>query len=757
MTRTLEHDLPKRAFASVLVLALLSLSVVVTVTGALATTHPTALAGVGPTGDDGFPEWFQDDEGTRLVPCFGDELACHFDAEELPTPGGDVSFPDNFPQIFFYYAADAHFADPGSVDVRVAGFELAGGFDNPDHAVVDGDQAVFNEMQFSLRGLTPGGRYTIEHPYGVHSGTASDTGRLRILAEGSNPLSGPVTRFLLPADGPTADGFLSDGQTPVQVTGSPVDRNYVRISGPGVDIQTDEFILHGELFEPDKGASTPSAAPASATAVPGAGQATVTWQGVPIAADGGAPITQYRITSDPAGVDELVRASARTHTVTGLTNGTPYVLHVAAVNAIGHGPTTAAPAVTPSTIPADASAVSAAAGDRSVTVSWEPPTDDGGSPVTGYQVQRAPDGPWQTLSADARSTTFSDLTNGTSYRFEVRAVNANGAGPSTAAPAVTPSTIPAGASAVSAAAGDRSVTVSWRPPTDDGGSPVTGYEARHAPDGPWQMVSAEARSTTFSNLTNGTAYRFEVRAVNANGAGPSTRTAAVRPVPVWITDGIPLSGDWNADGRSTPGWFHNGTFYLRNANTPGAPHVTFQFGRRGDVPVVGDWNGNGRDTVGVRRGRTWLLRNRNSAGPASLTFDYGRATDTAVTGDWNGNGRDTIGVRRGTSWMLRNANSAGAASLTFAYGRATDTPVVGDWNRNGKDTIGVRRGRTWLLRNANSAGAASVTVVYGASSARPVVGDWNANGRDTIGTVRGFTWQLRNSNTAGDPNLTFLY
>jgi manganese oxidase len=316
---------------------------------------------------------------------------------------------------------------------------------------------------------------------------------------------------------------------------------------------------------------------------------------------------------------------------------------------------------------------------------------------------------------------------------------------------------PLAVGAVSAVAGDRSARVSWQPPTDDGGSMVTGYQARRAPDGPWQTLSAGARSTTFSDLTNGTSYRFDVRAVNANGAGPSTRTTAVRPVPVWITDGIPLSGDWNNDGRSTPGWFHNGTFYLRNANTPGASHVTFKFGRKGDVPVVGDWNGNGRDTVGIRRGRTWMLRNANSAGPASSTFEYGRATDTAVTGDWNGNGRDTIGVRRGTSWLLRNANSAGPASSTFDYGRATDTPVVGDWNRNGTDTIGVHRGRNWLLRNANSAGAASLAFTYGAATDRPMVGDWNANGRDTIGTVRGFTWRLRNSNTAGDPTLTFPY
>jgi hypothetical protein len=134
-----------------------------------------------------------------------------------------------------------------------------------------------------------------------------------------------------------------------------------------------------------------------------------------------------------------------------------------------------------------------------------------------------------------------------------------------------------------------------------------------------------------------------------------------------VRTAVPLTGDWNGDGRVTPGWFKDGLVLLRNENSSGASDVVFRYGRAGDVPVVGDWDGNGTDTIGVRRGATWYLRNRNSGGAADLAFAYGTTTDRPVTGDWDGNGTDTIGVVRGTVWYLRNANSAGPASVAVSY------------------------------------------------------------------------------------------
>ncbi|MDR1330837.1 MAG: fibronectin type III domain-containing protein, partial [Tannerella sp.] len=105
---------------------------------------------------------------------------------------------------------------------------------------------------------------------------------------------------------------------------------------------------------------------------------------------------------------------------------------VRALNAAGHGAATPAVAATPLAVPAAPQALAAAPGDAQVALSWGAPTDDGGTPVTGYKVSS--DGTtWYT--EPGTGYTFAGLTNGASYTFHVRAVNAVGEGPSATVPA----------------------------------------------------------------------------------------------------------------------------------------------------------------------------------------------------------------------------------------------------------------------------------------------------------------------------------
>lgn len=69
----------------------------------------------------------------------------------------------------------------------------------------------------------------------------------------------------------------------------------------------------------------------------------------------------------------------------------------------------------------------------SVDVSWAAPADDGGSPVTGYRVQRSADGglTWTTVVADTGSTASSATApgpDGADVRYRVAALNAVGLG-----------------------------------------------------------------------------------------------------------------------------------------------------------------------------------------------------------------------------------------------------------------------------------------------------------------------------------------
>ncbi len=78
---------------------------------------------------------------------------------------------------------------------------------------------------------------------------------------------------------------------------------------------------------------------------------------------------------------------------------------------------------------------------------------------------------------------------------------------------------------------DGQVALTWETPADNG-SALTGYEYRHSDDGArtwapdWGTIrdsDAETTSHRLESLTNGTAYTFEVRAVNAVGEGDSSR------------------------------------------------------------------------------------------------------------------------------------------------------------------------------------------------------------------------------------------
>ena len=193
--------------------------------------------------------------------------------------------------------------------------------------------------------------------------------------------------------------------------------------------------------------ATPATVPEAVVnfeATPSDEQIVLSWE-APLS-DGGTPIThyQYRYSSnshgtwtesEPAWADVTRGSSARSQTVSSLTNDTEYTFEVRAVNAAGEGPAgrvSATPAVSK---PGPVRNLRVSAGDGSVTLRWDAPLSDGGSPITGYQYLRS-GGSWTTVSggASARSKTESGLTNGTTYTFYVRAVNSVGGGSSRSIP-----------------------------------------------------------------------------------------------------------------------------------------------------------------------------------------------------------------------------------------------------------------------------------------------------------------------------------
>ena len=185
------------------------------------------------------------------------------------------------------------------------------------------------------------------------------------------------------------------------------------------------------------GAASVPGAPMRLTATAGNGNITLNWI---VPADGGSSILRYEYRYSAATGNgsygewaEVSGGPSQTSvTISGLTNGVEYAFQVRAVNDVGEGePATVNQ--TPGAVP-DAPTLSARGGNGTVTLTWDAPANDGGAPFLNYDVRYrksgASWGAWMEVEggSSARSVTITGLTNGTSYEFQVRAVNGKGAG-----------------------------------------------------------------------------------------------------------------------------------------------------------------------------------------------------------------------------------------------------------------------------------------------------------------------------------------
>jgi hypothetical protein len=168
--------------------------------------------------------------------------------------------------------------------------------------------------------------------------------------------------------------------------------------------------------------------------------------------------------------------------------------------------------------------LAATPGVRSVTLTWNVPSDDGGATITDYVVEFSDDGTNFSTFADGTSTstraTVTALTDGTEYTLRVSAVNSAGTGSASSTVTVTPG-VPGEPTAFAASDGaDGTAVLSWSAPTT-GGSGVTGYRVSYSTDSgaTWSAeVAADSATGHVFTLADGT-YEVRVRAVNAAGFG----------------------------------------------------------------------------------------------------------------------------------------------------------------------------------------------------------------------------------------------
>lgn len=280
----------------------------------------------------------------------------------------------------------------------------------------------------------------------------------------------------------------------------------------------------------------PPRPPSDVSAVPGDASAMVSWRRT--AFDNGAEIDAYVITPSLRGAlpvtieatqpDSAGHCSAQ---VNGLQNGHKVMFRVQAVNRAGMSePSVASDSVVPAGAPAIPTIEEVKAGDECVHVRWSAPSDLNGASILGYTLHVEPNDGQEPVAVGAsrHDAEVRGLKNGVAYVVRVTATSRGGTSElSAASKEVVPCGVPPPPPTVEVEGGDGSVQVMWRPPREDNGAAITGYNVSVS-DGHVERVSGVAGRDGFvrctvDGLVNGSPVTVRVASVNDVGVGDFSR------------------------------------------------------------------------------------------------------------------------------------------------------------------------------------------------------------------------------------------
>ena len=246
--------------------------------------------------------------------------------------------------------------------------------------------------------------------------------------------------------------------------------------------------------------------------------------------DGGSAIIDYTVTATPVGggTTRTATGAGSPLSVSGLEPGTTYDFTVTARNNFGSSAPSTAVQGTTLGVPSTPSGVSAAkTGFTSAAVSFSAPGSDGGSAITSYTVTATPsDGSLPTVQATGTGSPIevTGLSVGShTYTFAVLATNDVGdsapSAPSNALSFPPEPGVVANVGAENQTPFSSTVTVTWEPPADDGGSPILDYTVTLADQ--TETVPANTLTVTFTAVTAGK-HTPTVTARTAGGSAEAT-------------------------------------------------------------------------------------------------------------------------------------------------------------------------------------------------------------------------------------------
>ena len=582
--------------------------------------------------------------------------------------------------------------------------------------------AVAGVATFSDVGIsgTAGTAYTLTF---TSAGLTSATQSITPLGAANTPTFGTPTS--------TSDGFtvqISNYDNNFIYGGTATANGTVSIDGSGVvtvsgvaantactatitTTQTGYASGSATVTETSATATVPSR-PTSVAAVSGNTQLAVTW--VAPANTGGSAITEYIVKYSSSGgvAGSWTRYSpgspitASPCTVTGLANGTAYVIKVIAKNAVGISLPSAnsAPATPAATVPGRPTSVVATSGNASLGVTWGAPASTGGSAITEYIVKYSSNngaaGSWTRyrpgLPITATACTVTGLTNGTAYVIKVIAKNVSAISLPSAnsAPATPAATVPGAPTSVVAVSGNAQLAVTWTAPVSTGGSAITEYIVKYSSNSgaswtrffPSSGLPITTNSCTVTGLTNGTAYVIKVIARNAVGISlPSANSAPFTPATPTFMSMVTVGNPGNAAdaGSNFPGYGDvSYSYQIGTYDVTGSQYTAF-LNAVGSTDTYGLYSASmGTDTnvaqisqSGSSGSYTYAVANSTGSRPVSFVTWF----DCARFSNWMSNGQpsgaQTSTTTENGAYNVNGATSGNAVAVNTTNPNTTLAPT----------------------------------------------------------------------------------
>ena len=472
-----------------------------------------------------------------------------------------------------------------SVTIDGSGNISSGLVADPTNTQIITNASLISARKITITGLTPGSLYSFRVSATNIVGTSDDStassetstlgvpGAPTITNAAAGARSAVITWTAPASDGGSPITLYTITSTPGNITATSSTVTPTTVSGLS-DNTSYTFVIKATNSAGDSLDSDPSSSittfnlpgvPTGLTATSSTGAISLTW--VAPTNTGGTPITGYNIydasgniynSSTNAFVSDtgsITTTSNLSINITGLTDGSTYAFSIKAVNLAGLSSAVSFASITLGlpTAPLNFSGVSA---NTQITFSWQVPTSNGGSPITGYKIADSTDAiVYDGTGNTAITTTITGLTNGTSYIYKISALNSRGAS-SYSAPITIIAGLPATPTGFSAVAGDKSVTLSWSASSGNGSS-IVGYRVFlssgvlyeadgttvFTPAGPLYNSSSALvvdTSTVYSttsgltitlssNFNNGVQYTFAVYGANTYGQSSLPTFVSVTP------------------------------------------------------------------------------------------------------------------------------------------------------------------------------------------------------------------------------------